>query len=94
MGGARVPDRPGSILAYSAYGYALSHLRVTTVATYAYVNPVVALVAGIVLLGERLTWTEGLGAAVVLGSLLITVPATRRSIGELPAADGSAAPSN
>ncbi|HXW38634.1 MAG TPA: EamA family transporter, partial [Acidimicrobiales bacterium] len=42
---------PGSILAYSAYGYALSHLRVTTVATYAYVNPVVALIAGIVLLG-------------------------------------------
>ncbi len=85
---------PGSILAYSAYGYALSHLRVTTVATYAYVNPVVALVAGVVLLGEHLTWTQGLGAAVVVGSLLITVPATR-STQDLPAAtDESPTPSN
>ena len=37
---------PGSILAFTAYGYALSHLPVTTVSTYAYVNPVVAVLAG------------------------------------------------
>ncbi len=85
---------PGSILAYSAYGYALSHLRVTTVATYAYVNPVVALAAGIVLLGEHLTLTEGLGAAVVVGSLLITVPATRDAVEVVPAATEESTPSN
>jgi drug/metabolite transporter (DMT)-like permease len=64
---------PGSILAFSAYGYALSHLPISTVSTYAYVNPVVALVAGIVILGERLTLLEGLGAAVVLASVLIVL---------------------
>jgi drug/metabolite transporter (DMT)-like permease len=62
---------PGSILAFSAYGYALSHLPISTVSTYAYVNPVVAVVAGIVVLGERLTLLEALGAVVVVTSVLI-----------------------
>jgi drug/metabolite transporter (DMT)-like permease len=62
---------PGSILAFSAYGYALSHLPVTTVSTYAYVNPVVAVIAGVVFLSERFTLGEGLGAALVVGSVMI-----------------------
>jgi drug/metabolite transporter (DMT)-like permease len=69
---------PGSILAFTAYGYALSHLPVTTVSTYAYVNPVVAVLAGIAFLGEQFTWREGLGAALVLISVIITL---RRSHG-------------
>jgi drug/metabolite transporter (DMT)-like permease len=64
---------PGSILAFTAYGYALSHLPVTTVSTYAYVNPVVAVLAGVVVLGEQFTWREGLGAALVLASVVITL---------------------
>lgn len=36
-------------------------------------NPVVAVVAGIVILGERLTWLEALGAVVVLASVLIVL---------------------
>jgi drug/metabolite transporter (DMT)-like permease len=60
---------PGSILAFSAYNYALSHLPVSTVSTYAYVNPVVAVLLGALLLGERLTWREGLGAALVVISI-------------------------
>ena len=62
---------PGSILAFTAYGYALSHLPVPTVSTYAYVNPVVAVLAGIVFLGEQFSWREGLGAALVLASVVI-----------------------
>jgi drug/metabolite transporter (DMT)-like permease len=64
---------PGSILAFTAYGYALSHLPVTTVSTYAYVNPVVAVLAGIMFLGEQFAWREGLGAALVLASVVITL---------------------
>ena len=41
--------------------------------TYAYVNPVVAVLAGIAFLGERFTWREGVGAALVLGSVAITL---------------------
>jgi drug/metabolite transporter (DMT)-like permease len=62
---------PGSILAFTAYGYALSHLPVATVSTYAYVNPVVAVLAGIAFLGEQFSWREGLGSALVLASVVI-----------------------
>ena len=62
---------PGSILAFSAYGYALSHLPTATVSTYAYVNPVVAVLAGIAFLGEQFSWREGLGAALVVASVVI-----------------------
>ena len=62
---------PGSILAFTAYGYALSHLPVATVSTYAYVNPVVAVLAGIAFLGEQFSWREGLGAALVVASVVI-----------------------
>ena len=70
---------PGSILAFTAYGYALSHLPVATVSTYAYVNPVVAVLAGIVFLGEQFSWREGLGAALVLASVVIIVNRPHRA---------------
>jgi drug/metabolite transporter (DMT)-like permease len=79
---------PGSILAFTAYGYALSHLPVTTVSTYAYVNPVVAVLAGIVILGERFTWREGLGAGLVLVSVVITLRRSRSTSPPAPAHDG------
>ena len=79
---------PGSILAFTAYGYALSHLPVTTVSTYAYVNPVVAVLAGIVFLGEQFTWREGLGAALVLVSVAITLRRSRSTSRPAPARDG------
>src|ERR1700733_1795272 len=85
---------PGSILAFTAYGYALSHLPLTTVSTYAYVNPVVAVLAGIAILGEQFTWHEALGAALVVGSVIITLhrsghgPRAHRSEeNELPVAE-------
>jgi drug/metabolite transporter (DMT)-like permease len=79
---------PGSILAFTAYGYALSHLPTATVSTYAYVNPVVAVLAGIVFLGEQFSWREGLGAALVLASVVIilnrprSVPAVPEDAGQ------------
>jgi len=79
---------PGSILAFTAYGYALSHLPVTTVSTYAYVNPVVAVLAGIVILGEQFTWREGLGAALVLVSVIITLRRSHGASRPAPARDG------
>jgi drug/metabolite transporter (DMT)-like permease len=79
---------PGSILAFTAYGYALSHLPVTTVSTYAYVNPVVAVLAGIMFLGEQFTWREGLGAALVLVSVVITLRRSRSTSRPAPAHDG------
>jgi drug/metabolite transporter (DMT)-like permease len=64
---------PGSILAFTAYGYALAHLPLTTVSTYAYVNPVVAVLLGAGLLHERLTGREILGTLLVVGSVAVTL---------------------
>ena len=77
----------GSILAFTAYQYALTHLPITTVSTYAFVNPVVALFAGAIFLGERITLRELAGAALVVASIIIIqtrggrvrVPATSSS---------------
>jgi drug/metabolite transporter (DMT)-like permease len=64
---------PGSILAFSAYGYALSHLPMSTVSTYAYVNPVVAVFLGTLLLGESFTLRAAIGTALVVGSVALTI---------------------
>jgi len=57
---------PGSILAFSAYAYALSHLPLPVVSTYAYVNPVVAVLLGVTFLHESLGWAEAAGAALIV----------------------------
>jgi drug/metabolite transporter (DMT)-like permease len=64
---------PGSILAYSAFVWLLEHEPVSTVATYAYVNPVVALALGWALLGEGLTATMAAGSVVVVASVAFVV---------------------
>jgi drug/metabolite transporter (DMT)-like permease len=60
---------------------------VTTVSTYAYVNPVVAVLAWIVILGEQFTWREGLGAALVLVSVVITLRRSHSTSRPAPACD-------
>ncbi|HEV2861473.1 MAG TPA: EamA family transporter [Pyrinomonadaceae bacterium] len=56
----------GSIVAYSAYMYAIQKLPLPLVSTYSYVNPLVALVLGWMVLSERLGWREGVSALVIL----------------------------
>jgi drug/metabolite transporter (DMT)-like permease len=62
---------PGSLLAMSCYVIALRRLPTAVVSTYAYVNPVVAVALGALLLGERLTLATVLGGAVVLVSVVL-----------------------
>jgi drug/metabolite transporter (DMT)-like permease len=69
---------PGSLLAFTAYGYALSRLPLATVSTYAYVNPLVAVVLGVVLLDEHLTADQAAGTALIVASVALTLHATRR----------------
>ena len=61
-----------SVVAFSAYAYALAALPVSTVATYAYVNPVIAVLLGTVFLNEVITgWVLLAGAAIVTSVVLI-----------------------
>jgi drug/metabolite transporter (DMT)-like permease len=46
----------GSVLGYLCYLYAIKHLPVGLVSTYAYINPFIALSLGYVVLQEKITW--------------------------------------
>jgi drug/metabolite transporter (DMT)-like permease len=59
----------GSILTYSAYIYLLSNVAVSKVATYAYVNPVIAVILGAIVLKEHFVAVEYVG----MGAILIAV---------------------
>ncbi|MGA7172547.1 MAG: EamA family transporter [Candidatus Dormiibacterota bacterium] len=62
----------GSIAGFTCYTYALKVLPSTTVATYAYVNPAVALILGWLILGQGLTPAVGLAAVMItLGVILM-----------------------
>jgi drug/metabolite transporter (DMT)-like permease len=63
----------GSIVAFSAYGIAVRALPTTTVATYAYVNPVIAVLLGTVILNERLTPVMFGGGVLIVGAVVLVV---------------------
>ncbi len=61
----------GSIIAFTAYVWLIHHESPTKVGTYAYVNPVVAVVLGYFLGGEALGLRTVLGAALILVSVVV-----------------------
>jgi drug/metabolite transporter (DMT)-like permease len=67
----------GSLVGFTAFAYALNELPATTVGTYAYVNPVVAVVLGRVFLKEALTPGLLAGGVLILVAVLITTRARR-----------------
>jgi drug/metabolite transporter (DMT)-like permease len=64
---------PGSIIAYIAFAWLLANAPISTVSTYAYVNPVVAIFLGWALLSEKMTLAIAAGAAAVLLSVALIV---------------------
>lgn len=71
----------GSIAAYTAYAYALKHLPVSTVSLYTYVNPVIAVILGTLLLGEPFGPRMLVAAAIIGAGMLIV------GMRQAPAAD-------
>src|SRR2546428_5471581 len=63
----------GSLVAYSAYTWLLQNASVSLVSTYAFVNPVVAVVLGAVILPEPVTPSIVLGAAVIVVPVALIV---------------------
>ncbi len=63
----------GSILGFTCYAYALQRLPPATVATYAYVNPPVALVLGWTILGQGLSPAAGLAALLITAGVVLMV---------------------
>lgn len=63
----------GSITAYSAYLWLVMNAPVSLTATYAYVNPVIAVLLGVLFLNEKITVNYALGGAIILLGVLTVV---------------------
>jgi drug/metabolite transporter (DMT)-like permease len=61
----------GSIVGYSAYMYALLHLPVAIVSTYAYVNPMVAVTLGWLVYRERFGWLEAAAMVIIFAGVMV-----------------------
>jgi drug/metabolite transporter (DMT)-like permease len=61
----------GSIVGYVCFVYALDKLPSSTVSMYAYINPIIAVILGKVILNERMDWTVIVGTGVILSGVLL-----------------------
>ncbi|MBA2301222.1 MAG: EamA family transporter, partial [Acidobacteria bacterium] len=78
----------GAIGGFVAYSYALRHLPVSFVSLYAYINPVIAVTLGVVLLGESFDLRMATAAALVLAGVAVV----RWKTGGPPAEPNTAGP--
>jgi drug/metabolite transporter (DMT)-like permease len=67
----------GSVVAFTSYVWLLSNAPISLVATYAYVNPVVAVFLGWLVLSEQVTVPVLVGGAVVVVAVAIVITAER-----------------
>jgi drug/metabolite transporter (DMT)-like permease len=82
----------GSLVAFSAYTWLLQNAPVSLVSTYAFVNPVVAVVLGALILAEPITPNILIGAAVIVVAVAFIVfrqNATRRAERLAPTAEAA-----
>jgi drug/metabolite transporter (DMT)-like permease len=79
----------GSIVAYGCYTYAVQKLPLSLVSTYAYINPVIAVLLGWVILSEPLGWrVVGATAIILLGVALVKTASKRTAKRKLAPAEG------
>lgn len=67
----------GSIVGFGAYVWLLDHVRPALATSYAYVNPPIAVLLGVMLGGERFAASELVAMAVILGSVVLITRARR-----------------
>jgi drug/metabolite transporter (DMT)-like permease len=67
----------GSMLAFTAYVWLLSNAPISLVATYAYVNPVVAVLLGALILDEPVTHAVVIGGGIIVAAVAIVISVER-----------------
>ena len=77
----------GSILGFTAYTYLLRHVQPARVATYAYINPVIAVILGWLFVHEAVSLRMLIAAAIILGAVVMVItaphaPATEDASGQ------------
>lgn len=70
----------GSLIGFTAYIYLLNHVAASRVATYAYVNPVVAVILGWFIGHEPLTLRTIVAAAVIIGAVALITTARTEAV--------------
>jgi drug/metabolite transporter (DMT)-like permease len=68
----------GSLVGFTAYAWLLRNAPISKVVTHQYVNPLVAIALGALLLGEEITLAVGIGAALIVGSVFVAVRSENR----------------
>jgi drug/metabolite transporter (DMT)-like permease len=63
----------GSMVGYTAYTWLLANAPLSLVSTYAYVNPIVAIILGILFRNEHLDWQLVAGAVIVVAAVALVV---------------------
>ena len=79
----------GSLAGFGAYAYALHYMSPTAMGTYAYVNPVVAVIFGRILLGEPISRRVIIAMALMIGAAVLVQFGDRlaRAPGSQPVAE-------
>ena len=80
----------GSLVGLSCLTYLLQHVAVTKVSTYAFVNPIVAVLLGVFLLGERLNASEVLGMVIIVAAVATVIFSHVKRAPGTPAGDQGA----
>lgn len=75
----------GSLVGFTAYTWLLGNAPISLVSTYAYVNPVVAVILGVLVVNEHVTAQIVAGGAVILVGVALVVSTERRSKARTPA---------
>ena len=70
----------GAIIAYTCYGWLFRNVSAVAVSTYAYVNPVVAVILGYYLANEEITLVTVIGAGLILFGVLLVSGRKRRKV--------------
>jgi drug/metabolite transporter (DMT)-like permease len=68
----------GSFLGFTAYTYLLKTVRPALATSYAYVNPVLAVLLGVWLAGERITTTEVIAMPIILAGVVLVIMGQRK----------------
>jgi drug/metabolite transporter (DMT)-like permease len=68
----------GSLIGYSSYIYAVDKLPLSLLSTYAYINPVIALFLGWIILDEKLNFQIAIAAVVILAGVFTVKKGTTR----------------
>jgi drug/metabolite transporter (DMT)-like permease len=69
----------GSLITYTAYLYLLDNVAVSKVATYAYINPVIAVILGVIFVHERFVAVECVGMGATLLAVFLVTSAKMKS---------------